>query len=607
MEPSTLERINGLPDGVWRPCPRCAALLHRDRLARALHTCPECGHHLPLGADDRIALLVDPDSFVEHDADLAAADPLEFTDRMPYPQRLERARAKTGRADGAVLGLATIGGHRVALVVLDFAFLGGSMGSAVGEKVARAAETALDHGVPLVAVSASGGARMQEGVLSLLQMAKTAAAIRLLRDAGVPYLSVLTDPVYGGVAASFASLGDVIVAEEGTRAGFAGPRVIEQTIRQPLPAGFQTARFLHEHGHVDLVVRRAELPGVLARLIGFCAAAGTAAGPVPVAGPRSSRTPGPRPSRTPGHEDRPERSVDAWTAVRRARAADRPTVRQHLDRIFDDFVELHGDRWERDDSAIVGGLARLDGSPVVVVGTAKGRDTRENVANNFGMPHPAGYRKVMRLFELAQRWGVPVVTLVDTPGAYPGLAAEEGNQSGAIAETLALAAGLRTPVVAVITGEGGSGGALALAVADRLLIQENGVFSVISPEGCAAILFGDAGQAPVAARALRLRAEDLGRLGVVDEILPEPPGDPERAAGLVAEAVSRLLGQLAGVPVEELLAARYRRLRGYGVLARDGGTARDGGGTIRDGGGTIRDGGGTGSPAAEPWREGAHV
>ncbi|GAA3735392.1 hypothetical protein GCM10022225_17480 [Plantactinospora mayteni] len=580
MGASTLDLINGLPDGDWRPCPRCAALLHRDRLARALHTCPECGHHLPLRADDRIALLVDPDSFVEHDADLAAADPLEFTDRMPYPQRLARARAKTGRADGAVLGLATIGGHRVALVVLDFAFLGGSMGSVVGEKVARAAETALDHGVPLVAVSASGGARMQEGVLSLLQMAKTAAAIRLLRDAGVPYVSVLTDPVYGGVAASFASLGDVIIAEEGTRAGFAGPRVIEQTIRQPLPAGFQTARFLHEHGHVDLVVRRAELRGVLARVIGFCAAAGTSAGsPIGVAGRR--------PSRGPGHDDRPERSVDAWTAVGRARATDRPTVRQQIDRIFGDFVELHGDRWERDDSAIVGGLARLDGAPVVVVGHAKGRDTKENVANNFGMPHPAGYRKVMRLFELAQRWGVPVVTLVDTPGAYPGLAAEEGNQSGAIAETLALAAGLRTPVVAVITGEGGSGGALALAVADRLLIQENGVFSVISPEGCAAILFGDAGQAPVAARALRLRAEDLGRLGVVDEILPEPPGDPDRAAGLVAEAVGRLLRQLAGVPVEELLAARYRRLRGYGVLAQDGAAAA--------------------LPATAPWKEGAHV
>ncbi|GIG91751.1 acetyl-CoA carboxylase, carboxyltransferase subunit beta [Plantactinospora endophytica] len=580
MGTSTLDLINELPDGVWRPCPRCAALLHRDRLARALHTCPECGHHLPLRADDRIALLVDPDSFVEYDADLAGTDPLEFTDRMPYPERLARARAKTGRAEGAVLGLATIGGHRVALVVLDFAFLGGSMGSVVGEKVARAAETALDHGVPLVAVSASGGARMQEGVLSLLQMAKTAAAIRLLRDAGVPFVSVLTDPVYGGVAASFASLGDVIVAEEGTRAGFAGPRVIEQTIRQPLPAGFQTARFLHEHGHVDLVVRRAELRGVLARLVGFCAAAGTSAG-------TPSAVTGRRPARGAGHDDRPERSVDAWTAVGRARAADRPTVREHIDRIFGDFVELHGDRWERDDPAIVGGLARLDGAPVVVVGHAKGRDTRENVANNFGMPHPAGYRKVMRLFELAQRWGVPVVTLVDTPGAYPGLAAEEGNQSAAIAETLALAAGLRTPVVAVITGEGGSGGALALAVADRLLIQENGVFSVISPEGCAAILFGDAGQAPVAARALRLRAEDLARLGLVDEILPEPPGDPARAAELIAEAVGRLLRQLAGVPVEELLAARYRRLRGYGVLAPDGATG--------------------GRPAARPWKEDAHV
>ncbi|MBE1491995.1 acetyl-CoA carboxylase, carboxyltransferase subunit beta [Plantactinospora soyae] len=596
MTASTLDLINGLPDGVWRPCPRCAALLHSDRVVRALHTCPECGHHLPLRAEDRIALLVDPDSFVEHDADLAPADPLEFTDRIPYPERLARAQARTGRADGAVLGLATIGGHRVALVVLDFAFLGGSMGSVVGEKVARAAETALDHAVPLIAVSASGGARMQEGVLSLLQMAKTSAAIRLLRDAGVPYLSVLTDPVYGGVAASFASLGDVIIAEEGARAGFAGPRVIEQTIRQPLPDGFQTARFLHEHGHVDLVVRRQELRGVLTRLVGFCADSALAG--TPGTGSRVGTGARACPRDAGRDERRAPVAPDAWAAVARARAADRPTARQHIDQIFTDFVELHGDRWERDDPAIVGGLARLDGLPVVVVGHAKGRDTRENVANNFGMPHPAGYRKVMRLFGLAERWGVPVVTLVDTPGAYPGLAAEEGNQSAAIAETLALAAGLRTPVVAVITGEGGSGGALALAVADRLLIQENGIFSVISPEGCAAILFGDAGLAPVAARALRLRADDLHRLGVVDEIVPEPAGDPARSSALLAAAVGRLLRQLAAVPADELMAARYRRLRSYGVLAPGGtGTGRL----------DAESGTGTGRLDAEPWKEGAHV
>src|SRR5690606_26097195 len=246
----------------------------------------------------------------------------------------------------------------------------------------------------------------------LMQMAKTAAAVRRLRDAGVPYLSVLADPVYGGVAASFASLGDVIVAEEGARAGFAGPRVIERTVQPALPPGFQTARFLHEHGHVDLVVRRQELRATLARLVEL------------LAGDR------PYQEEEPGG-GAPERSPlagkDAWETVRLARAPDRPNARRRVEQLFTGFVELHGDRQNGDDPAVLGGLASFGGVPVVVIAHHKGEDTAENVTRNFGMPHPSGYRKAMRLYELAERHRLPVVTLVDTPGAYPGIAAEEGN------------------------------------------------------------------------------------------------------------------------------------------------------------------------------------
>jgi acetyl-CoA carboxylase carboxyl transferase beta subunit/acetyl-CoA carboxylase carboxyl transferase alpha subunit len=547
MSESILARINALPDQTWHSCPGCAAVVHHERLARQQHICPECGHHLRLRAEQRVRLLVDADSFEPWHTDLRAEDPLGFVDRMPYPVRLARARAATGMADAALCGGATMGGHPVVLFVLDFAFLGGSMGSVVGELFTRAAEAALARRVPLVAVYASGGARMQEGVLSLVQMAKTAAVVRRLRDAGVPYLSVLTDPVYGGVAASIASLGDVIIAEEGARAGFAGPKVIEQTIRQALPPGFQTARFRYEHGHVDAVVRRPELPGVLTRLVEFCAAAGEER---PLPGP----LPGPP---EPVGDDR-----DGWEAVRQARAPGRPTTQWYLGRICTGFVELHGDRWESDDPAVIGGVGLLGGTPVVLIGYAKGEDVQDNVRRNFGMPHPAGFRKAIRLFDLAERLRVPVVTLVDTPGAYPGLQAEEGNTSGAIAECLAKCAGLRTPVISVITGEGGSGGALALAVADRLLIQENGIFSVISPEGGATILFGDATRAPDAARALRLRAVDLRRLGVADELIAEPPGgDP---ADALLAALTRHLADLADLPVDELLDRRYRRLRALG-------------------------------------------
>ncbi|MEV4015100.1 acetyl-CoA carboxylase, carboxyltransferase subunit beta [Nonomuraea angiospora] len=554
---SVLEQINALPADTWRRCPRCAGLVHRDALAKHAQTCPDCGHHFPLRAGARIGLLADPGSFTERHAGLTPVDPLSFADKVPYPARLARAKESTGLPDAVVTGTATLDGRPVVLAVLDFAFLGGSMGSVVGEKVTLAAEDALRGRSPLIVVSASGGARMQEGVLSLLQMAKTSAAIRQLRDAGVPYVSVLADPVYGGVAASFASLGDVIIAEDGARAGFAGPRVIEQTIRQALPDGFQTAGFLHEHGHVDLVVRRQELRAVLSRLIDLLTPPPDDAPPPDDGGP-----PGDGPAADPGvvrsGGGPAADELDAWEAVRLARAPGRPNARRRIEELFTGFVELHGDRQNADDPAVIGGPARLDGIPVMIVAHHKGEDVAENVTRNFGMPHPAGYRKAMRLYTLAERHRLAVVTLVDTPGAYPGIAAEEGNQSGAIAESLALAAGLRTPVLSVITGEGGSGGALALAVADRLLIQEHGVFSVISPEGAASILFGDASRARDMARALRLRAADLHAMGLVDEVVSERPGDLRRA-------LSRQLRDLLAVPAGELVARRYRRLRSYGT------------------------------------------
>jgi acetyl-CoA carboxylase carboxyl transferase subunit beta len=368
----------------------------------------------------------------------------------------------------------------------------------------------------------------------------------------VLYLSVLCDPTYGGVSASFASLGDVVLAEPGARAGFAGKTVIEQTIRQQLPPGFQTAEFMVENGHIDAVVARADLAGTIARILRVHAAAGAA--------PATGRDrPAPRPAAS---------GRDAWHTVQLARDPGRPHLGEYIDRVFDDFVELRGDRWREDDPSIIGGLALLDGTPVVVVGHRKGRGTAEGVARNFGMPHPSGYRKANRLMCHAARFGLPVVTFVDTPGAYPGRRAEQENQSRAIAENLALLSALRVPVVAVVIGEGGSGGALALGIGDRLLMLEHTTYSVISPEGCATILFRDAKRAPEAARALRLTAHDLLGYGVIDEVVAEPAGgaqaDHRAAAAAVKDALLRHLAELCPVPLPDLLAARYQRLRSVG-------------------------------------------
>ncbi len=557
------ERIAALPADRWVRCPSCTAGLYRPRVRQHAHTCPECGHHFRITADERIELLVDPGSFTERDADLSPADPLGFTDSRPYRERTTQLAQRHGRPDAAVYGDAAVIGHRVVLCVVDFGFMGGSMGSVVGEKVCRAAESAAARRTPLIVCAASGGARMQEGVLSLMQMARTSAALRRLSRAGVPYLCVLTDPVYGGVTASFASLGDVIIAEPGTRAGFAGPQVIRQTIRQELPAGFQSAEFLLEHGHIDAIVPRKELRTTIAALLRFHQAAETASGTAPAARPASVPG-GPATGAARAAGD----AGDAWETVKKARDPGRPHLGEYVERVFEWFIELRGDRSREDDPAVTGGLALLDGRPVVVVGHRKGRGTAEGIARNFGMPHPAGYRKAHRLLRYAERFSVPVVTFVDTPGAYPGLRAEEENQSAAIAENLALLSDLAVPVVAVVIGEGGSGGALALGVGDRLLMLANTVYSVISPEGCATILYQDAAQAPRAAAALKLTAYDLLELGIADELLPEPEGgaqaDHDAVAATVREALLRHLDDLCARPPADLVADRYRKLRALG-------------------------------------------
>jgi len=271
-------------------------------------------------------------------------------------------------------------------------------------------------------------------------------------------------------------------------------------------------------------------------------------------------------------------SLTAWQRTQLARHPRRPYMRDWCKLLFDDFLELHGDRLFGDDAAIVGGLARFEGRSVVVLGHQKGRDTREKIARNFGMPHPEGYRKAHRLFEMAAKFGKPVLTFIDTPGAYPGVGAEERGQAEAIARNLRLMAGLPTPIIAVVTGEGGSGGALAIGMGNRVLMLEYAVYSVISPEGCAAILWGDAGKAAEAAEVMKTTAPDLVRLGVVDGIVPEPVGGAHRdwdaAGALVKGALRQELAALAQTPPDELVGDRYEKFRRIGAFEETASPAR---------------------------------
>lgn len=553
----------GTDRSEWVRCRGCAVLVYGKRLDRSLGVCPECGTHHAVTAPERLAQLLDPGTFAVLPGTVRSEDRLGFTDTKPYPERLAAARRASGLSEAVICGTGQLDGHRLAIAVMDFRFMGGSLGTAVGELVTRTAETALAQRLPLLIVTASGGARMQEGVLSLMQMAKTSAVLSRMNEAGLLTVSLITDPTYGGVAASYATCTDVIIAETGARLGFAGPRVVAQTIREELPPGFQTAEFLFARGMIDRCEDRGALRGSLSRLL-------TAASPAPSGRPGVGDAAGGVPDAPAVIRD-PETlpAGDTWGTVKRARETGRPTTLDYLNRTFDSFLELHGDRTGGDSPSIVAGIATLEGRPVMVLGHQKGHTTRELLDRNFGMPGPEGYRKAVRLMRLAAKLRLPVITLVDTPGAHPGVAAEENGQALAVSASILEMAGLRTPVVTVLTGEGGSGGALALAVADRVLMLEHSTYSVISPEGCSAILWGTAASAPAAAAALRITAADLLTLEVVDGVVPEPPGGAHRSPAAAADNLRRALGETLAEVLDtgedELVEARRNRFRAFGT------------------------------------------
>ena len=393
---------------------------------------------------------------------------------------------------------------------------------------------------------------MQEGIVSLMQMAKTSAALKRHSDAGQLYISVLTDPTTGGVTASFAMLGDIILAEPNALIGFAGPRVIDQTIGQKLPQGFQRSEFLLDHGFVDRIVEREELKDVLAQILEM----------------HSKKTIPETAPNTAGEAAvsvKIKEELTAWERVQLSRKKDRPVGTDYISRLFTDFMEFHGDRYFKDDHAIVGGIAYFHGMPVTVIAQAKGKTTKENLDRNFSMPSPDGYRKALRLMKQAEKFGRPVICFVDTPGAFCGLEAEERGQGEAIARNLFELSGLKVPVLSVVIGEGGSGGALAMAVADEVWMLENSIYSVLSPEGFASILWKDSKRASEAAEVMKLTAQDLEKLGVIEQVIAEPEEFSDANLDLVCRDMARkiadFLEKYCAMDTEKLTARRYERFR----------------------------------------------
>lgn len=533
-------------------CKGCGFQAPKNEWRKHLYTCPKCGKYKNIAARVRIKYVCDEDSFREFGRWIKGYNPLDFPE---YDKKLSDMEKKTDMPEAVVTGTCRIGGYKAVICVMDSRFMMASMGMAVGEKITRAVEYATKKKLPLVIFSASGGARMQEGMLSLMQMAKTSAAIGKLRETGGLFISIMTNPTTGGVTASFASLGDVQLAEPGALIGFAGPRVISQTIGEKLPEGFQSAEFLYEHGLLDGVVPRAELKGYITRLISLHQKV-----------KRSQLASDKNELAGKIEEELASRSADERVLIARNEA--RPTGRDYIDRLISDFCEFGGDRLHAEDVSIVCGVGRFHGISVVVIAQERGKSLDEKISHRFGMPNPEGYRKAERLMKHADRFGLPIITFVDTPGAYPGKEAEENGQGSAIAHCLLTLSRLRVPVVNVFVGEGGSGGALAIGFGDCMIMLENSVFSILSPEGFASILYKDSSRWKEACENMKMTAAELKEMGICDCVIKEDgEGAHEKSEPVFKRldaAIAENLGRLMKLSGEDIVKQRYRRLRKVG-------------------------------------------
>ncbi len=542
---------NGHP--VDEGCLDCGVALASEPVFRRYRVCPACRHHYTLSAIQRVHLLTDAGTFKETNPTLAVVDPLSFTDKVSYRDRLEQAQRITGLLEAVVTGTGFIGGIQFVIASVDYGFMGGSVGIAVGEKITQAAELALQRHLPFVMVTCGGAPRMQEGVLALMQMAKMVAGIKRLHREGVPVVSVMASPTTGHLLAGAATMADLVFAEPGATIGFAPLRVAEQAMGRPLPENAHTAEFALRHGMIDGIVDRQRLKRhleLVLDLLGFKYRL-TIAKRARLRQAESAEAP-------------------AWRRVQLARRQDRPTSRDYIDRIISNLVELHGDRLYGDDPAILCGLGYLAGEAVVIIAQERGHG-ESSAKYREGRALPEGYRKAQRAMSLAAKFKLPVVTFIDTPGVYAGLEAEERGIAQAISATISLMSDLPVPIVSVIIGEGGSGGALALSVADRILMMENAIYTPIAPEAAAWILYRSADRVEDVASALKLTAADCRALGIIDTLVPEPEGGAHNDLPEAARQMERLLVQaLLDAQMtftRTLLRRRFQKFRRMGTYA----------------------------------------
>ena len=548
-----------VPKGLFGKCKKCGQMVLSEEVRENGYICPKCGGYVRMHAKRRIKMLVDKGTFEPWFEGLEISNPLGDKE---YEKKLLEVKEKTKLEEAVITGKALINGSEVALAVMDGRFLMASMGEIVGEKITRTVEKATEENLPLVIVACSGGARMQEGIISLMQMAKTSAALKRHSESGNLYISVLTDPTTGGVTASFAMLGDIIMAEPDALIGFAGPRVIEQTIGQKLPKGFQKSEFLLEHGFIDLIVERQNLKNKLSEIIKLHYSKKNGASNNKIGDDinwqrensegDSEKSPV-NDGNCEGENKTFQNNLTPWEKVQISRENKRPTGLDYIEKLVENFTELHG------------GIGTVNNKPVTVIAQVKGHNTKENISRNFGMPSPEGYRKALRLMKEAEKFHRPIICFVDTPGAFCGLEAEERGQGEAIARNLFEMSAIKVPILSIFVGEGGSGGALAMAVANEVWMLENSVYSILSPEGYASILWKDGKKADKAAEAMKMTADDLKQLNVIEKIFKEPVDYNVTTLEFVTDRLKTEIDQFlinkSHLSEKEIVNERYNRFR----------------------------------------------
>lgn len=534
-----------------RKCQECKRDIDEDVLDKTLSICPFCGAYLRFHAYKRIESLADEDSFEEWDKEEKVYNPMNVDG---YVEKIIKTQKMHNLNEGIVIGQVTIDNNKAAIGVMDTRFMMGSMGHVVGEKVAILFEIAAEKKLPVILFCCSGGARMQEGNISLMQMVKTSEAVQKHNLKRLFFISVLTNPTMGGVTASFATQADIVIAEKGAMIGFAGPRVIEQNMGVNVPEGFQSADFQMEHGFLDAIVEREQLKDYLSNILMIHSKKN----------PRRWKALFSKKRKCHVFAD----DMNPWEKIKIARSLERPSSISYINKIFDGFTQLAGDRVYGDDHAVIGGVAFFHNRPVTVVGQVKGKKSlQEAIFYNWGMPKPSGYKKTLRLIKQAEKFKRPVICFVDTIGADCGISAEEHGQGFVISELIKEMTSLKTPVLSIIVGEANSGGALAFCVGNEVWMLENAVYSILSPEGYASIIWKDNRRAPEAAEMMKFKASDLLKMGIVDKVVEEKqPVTVDSIDGVcknMETMIEDFLNKYSFIRTKQIVEQRYQKFRKY--------------------------------------------